>query len=217
MGSPGGSYPCRSRPGPSRIWPPASMRPAADFISAAWRFVRERDRAGGSRRYGGSTSRPARRRRWPRVSTTFACPPTARRSSTRGRRPGNTPCARCACAGLDAGHRTERWASSSKGERPPYKARRDLGAGRSPGAMATQILREAWRINRDYFYATSSAPRADLEPRSPGRTPCQVVSTRPRDPQRRPEPRDPDDAQRAGRAGHSFLGGGERDCTSRSR
>ena len=62
-----------------------------------------------------------------------------------------------------------------------------------PRAEWAQMLHEAWRINRDYFYAPNmhgadwnAMRRKYEESRSP-----------PGDP-RRPEPRDPDDAQRAG-------------------
>ena len=61
-----------------------------------------------------------------------------------------------------------------------------------PRAEWAQIFREAWRINRDYFYATNmhgadwnamlaQVRRVAPAPGQPGR----------------PEPRDPDDAQRA--------------------
>ncbi len=149
MGSPGGSWRCRSRPGPSRIWPPAAR--GRSFISAAWTSGRDRDRAGGSRRCGGSTSRPARRRRWPRGSTTSGCPPTARSSSTRSGDPGNTPPPGAPQGGLVLGI-----VDAGKFNKGDGALKLDAISVRvEPRAEWPQILREAWRINRDYFYATN--------------------------------------------------------------
>ena len=77
-----------------------------------------------------------------------------------------------------------------------------------PRAEWAQILREAWRINRDYFYAPTctvptGTPSGEVRAVSPSS--CEP---------RRPQSRDPHDAERTG-VGHSFLFGGDRPYESK--
>ena len=130
-----------------RIWPPA-----ADGQISIIRRVDVRPgqgpAGGGSRRCGGSTSRNARRRRWPRGSTNSSSRPTARRSSTSpAGLPTGLPRARSLVLGIvDAGKFTKGDGALKLGA---------ISVRVEPRAEWPQILREAWRINRDYFYATN--------------------------------------------------------------
>ena len=101
--------------------------------------------------------------------------------------------------------------ASSTRATAPWPRSRAISVPIEPRAEWAQIFREAWRINRDYFYAPNmhgadwDAVRREI--RGPAAPPGHP---------RRPEPRDPRDAQRAGR-GPQLSRAAASGCTSPSR